>query len=695
VQTEPGTTEPLGATWDGNGVNFAVFSEHGAGIDLCLCDEAGSETTRLPLHARTEDIWHIYLPEARPGQRYGYRAHGPWNPAAGQLYNPSKLLFDPYARAIVGKVEWNDAWLGYKAGAELEADDRDSAPFLPRSVVTGGTFDWGGDTPPRIPWQDTVIYELHVKGFTQRHPGVREDLRGTYAGLASDAAIEHLTKLGVTAVELLPIHYCIPEPSLLQRGLTNYWGYNTIGYFAPDARYAATWDVVAEFRGMVKLLHAAGLEVILDVVYNHTAEGNHLGPTLCFRGLDNQAYYRLADDPRHYRDYTGCGNTLNLTHPRALQLMVDSLRYWVLDMHVDGFRFDLAAALARELHDVNRLGAFFAAIHTDPVVSQVKLIAEPWDVGEGGYQVGNFPALWAEWNGVFRDTVRAFWRGDEGRAGSLAYRLTGSSDLYGRGGRSPFASINYVTAHDGYTLRDLVSYHDRHNEANGENNEDGERNNHSWNCGAEGPTDDPGITALRARQQRNLLATLVLSLGVPLIAAGDELNRTQRGNNNAYCQDNEISWVDWSLDDAARSLLDFTRALLALRRGQPVLRREQFLQGRRLHGSEVKDLAWFRPDGKEMTDQDWAAFTRCLGLRFAGDAIDGQTTGDTLLILINADEAEHPFVLPAHRTGLKWEPLLDTGAAAAATHIRGGASYTLDGRSLAVLRLMGRERGDD
>jgi isoamylase len=700
VHTTPGSPTPLGATPDATGTNFAVFSANAEALELCLYDDANQETARLPIGDCTGDVWHIHVAGVRPGQRYGFRAYGPWNPAQGLRFNPHKLLSDPYARVLVGEATWNDAWQGHQGSDDMCMDTRDSAPFLPRSAVVDGRFDWAGDQAPGIPWRDTIIYELHVKGFTMRHPGVPQHLRGTYAGLASPAALEHLTGLGVTAVELMPVHHCISEPWLLSRGFSNYWGYNTIGYFAPDTRFAATGDAVTEFKQMVRALHAAGIEVILDVVYNHTAEGNQLGPTLCFRGLDNPSYYRLAEEPRYYQDYTGCGNTLNMMHPRALGLMLDSLRYWVLDMHVDGFRFDLAAALARELNDVNRLGAFFDAIEQDDVVSKVKLIAEPWDVGEGGYQVGNFPRLWAEWNGVYRDTVRAFWRGDEGQAGSFAYRLTGSSDLYGKGGRRPYASVNYVTAHDGFTLRDLVSYNDRHNEANGENNQDGDKNNHSWNCGVEGPTDDPAVTTLRTRLQRNFLATLLLSLGVPMITAGDEINRTQQGNNNAYCQDNELSWLDWTLDDGARALLAFTRDLIALRKAQPVLRREQFLQGRLLHGAEVKDLSWFRPDGREMSDQDWASYTRCLGLRLAGDALEetdergGRIRGDTLLILVNADAEPRPFVLPAHKAGLKWEPLLDTRPEPMEGHIKGGATFELDGRSLAVFRLVDKSKGD-
>ncbi|PYM18081.1 MAG: glycogen debranching enzyme GlgX, partial [Candidatus Rokuibacteriota bacterium] len=548
MRTRPGTSSPLGATWDGSGVNFALFSEHATGVTLCLYEGEDSETefARIPVTEYTDQVWHVYLPEARPGLRYGYRVDGPHDPERGHRFNPAKLLLDPYTRAIDGSPRWSDALFGYRVGdaaGDLSRDEGDSAGAMPKSVVIDTSFTWGGDRPPRTPWNETVIYELHVKGFTARHPHVPKAQRGTYLGLCSPPALDCLTSLGITAVELMPVHHFIVDRSLLDRGLTNYWGYNSIGFFAPESSYAAAGSPgrqVAEFKTMVKRLHDAGIEVILDVVYNHTCEGNHLGPTLAFRGIDNASYYRLVpDDARYYVDYTGCGNTLNMTHPRTLQLIMDSLRYWIQEMHVDGFRFDLASALARELNDVDRLGAFFDIIHQDPVISQVKLIAEPWDLGDGGYQVGNFPVLWAEWNGIYRDTVRASWKGDEGQAGGIAFRLTGSSDLYGRGGRKPYASVNFVTAHDGFTLADLVSYNDKHNEANGEDNRDGHDHNVSWNCGVEGPTDDAAIVALRERQQRNFIATLLLSQGVPMICGGDEIGRTQRGNNNAYCQDNE------------------------------------------------------------------------------------------------------------------------------------------------------------
>ena len=712
MRTRPGRPYPLGATWDGAGVNFSLFSEHATGVELCLF-EGGSgneEIVRIALAEQSDLVWHGYLPEVRPGQRYGYRVHGPWDPAAGHRFNPAKLLLDPYAKAFDRTIRWSDTLFGYRFGGpdpDLVADDRDSAASIPKSVVVDPAFTWGDDRPPRTPWEETIIYEVHVKGLTARHPDVPRELRGTYAGLASPPVIDYLRTLGVTAVELLPVHQLVADKHLVERGLTNYWGYNSIGFFAPDVRYArgrglGLGEQVREFKTMVKTLHDAGIEVVLDVVYNHTGEGNHLGPTLCFRGVDNASYYRLvAADRRHYMDYTGCGNTLNLTHPRTLQLLMDSLRYWVLEVRVDGFRFDLASTLARELHDVDRLGSFFDVIHQDPVLSQVKLIAEPWDLGEGGYQVGNFPVLWAEWNDQYRDTVRRFWKGDEGQAGALGYRLTGSSDLYGRGGRRPFASINFVTAHDGFTLRDLVSYNGKHNEANGEDNRDGSDNNLSWNCGVEGPTRDATVEARRARQARNFLATLLLSQGVPMLCGGDELGRTQRGNNNAYCQDNELGWFDWRLDRPRRELLQFARDLIALRRRHPVLHRRQFFHGRRIRGSEVKDLTWFRPDGKEMTEEDWQhAHTRCLGVRLSGDAIEEtdalgrRIADDTFLILLNAHHEPTPFVLPAHRRGVSWVRVLDTAARDGTRRVRparGGEVYELEARSLAVLRLRVRK----
>ncbi len=704
VRNRPGRPYPLGATWDGSGVNFALFSENATAVELCLFDARGRET-RVPVVENTDQVWHVYLPDARPGTRYGYRVHGPWEPANGHRFNPAKLLLDPYARAIDGTITWGDSLFAYEVGsgddADLKIDSHDSAEHMPKAIVVDTAFTWGGDRPLRTPWNETVIYELHVKGFTQRHPDVPKELRGTYAGLSTPAAVEHLKLLGVTAVELMPVHQFVSDRYLKDKKLTNYWGYNSIGFFAPDFRYASANQLgaqVNEFKTMVKTLHEHGIEVILDVVYNHTAEGNQLGPTFGFRGIDNAAYYRLSpEDRRYYVDYTGCGNTLNMTHPRTLQLIMDSLRYWIQEMHVDGFRFDLASALARELADVDRLGSFFDIIHQDPVISRVKLIAEPWDLGEGGYQVGNFPVLWAEWNGIYRDSVRAYWKGDEGQAGAMGHRLTGSSDLYGRGGRRPYASINFVTAHDGFTLRDLVSYNDKHNEANGEDNRDGHDHNLSWNHGVEGPTDDVKINALRERQMRNFVATLLLAQGVPMICAGDEIRRTQQGNNNAYCQDNELSWLDWNLDRPSRELLTFTRFVSKLRRRHPVFRRRQFFFGRKIQGSEVKDLTWFRCDGKEMTEDDWTnPITRCLGLRLAGDAIsesdaDGRRiVDDTFLVMLNAHHEPMGFTLPAHPTSVAWEAVLDTREATGKPKrraLRDGDVYEMEARSFAVLRL--------
>jgi glycogen operon protein len=706
LRTRPGRPYPLGATWDGAGVNFALFSEHATAVALCIFDEAdpGKEIRQIRIEERTDQVWHVYVPGMRPGALYAYRVNGPYDPAQGHRFNPAKALLDPYAKAIAGSLLWHDAFLGHRVGEDADdptPDDRDSGPYLPKAVVVDPAFDWEDDRPPLTPWSRTVIYEVHVKGFTRLHPDVPPALRGSYAGLATKAAVRHLTELGVTAVELLPVHHSVTEQYQADRGFTNYWGYNSIGFFCPDSRFSSSGhrgEQVAEFKRMVKRLHRAGIEVILDVVYNHTAESNHLGPTLAFRGIDNAAYYRLApDDPRTYVDYTGCGNTLNMRHPRTIQLLMDSLRYWVLEMHVDGFRFDLAAALARELHDVDRLSAFFDVIHQDPVISQVKLIAEPWDLGQGGYQVGNFPVGWAEWNGKYRDTIRRYWKGDEGQVAELAYRLTGSSDLYEMGGRRPHASVNFVTAHDGFTLADLVSYNAKHNLANGEDNRDGTDDNSSWNCGVEGPTDDPGIIALRERQQRNFLATLFLSQGIPMLLGGDEMGRTQRGNNNAYCQDSELAWFDWTPTETGRRLMEFTRRLIRLKHAHPVFHRRMFFQGRRIQGSAVKDLAWFRPDGGEMTDEEWQnSLSRCLGLRLAGDAIEevddmGEPiVGHTFLILLNAHHEPVPFVLPDHGTEVAWEPILDTrdwDGDAERPVLGTGEQYRLEGRSLAVLRL--------
>ncbi len=702
----PGKPYPLGATWDGSGVNFALFSEHATAVELCFFEgeDGHRQVALIPLRERTDQVWHIYLPQVRPGQLYGYRVHGPYEPKVGHRFNPAKLLLDPYARAITGDIRWSDAAFGYTLGhpdADLSRDERDSAGDMPKCVVVDTAFSWGDDRPPQIPWHKTLIYELHIKGMTALHPDVPQAQRGTYSGLISPQIIEHLHALGITAVELMPVHQFVADRHLVERGLTNYWGYNSIGFFAPEARYASTGMLgqqVAEFKTMVKTLHLEGIEVILDVVYNHTAEGNHLGPTLSFRGIDNAAYYRLvADDPRYYMDYTGTGNTLNVRHPRVLQLIMDSLRYWVLEMHVDGFRFDLASTLARELHEVDRLGAFFDIIHQDPVLSQVKLIAEPWDLGEGGYQVGNFPVGWAEWNGKYRDTVRRYWKGDAGQTGELAYRLTGSSDLYESSGRRPYASVNFVTAHDGFTLHDLVSYNEKHNDANGEENRDGVNDNLSWNCGAEGPSDDPAIVALRARQQRNFLATLFVSQGVPMLLMGDELGRTQHGNNNTYCQDNELSWVDWNLDQPQQELLEYTRLAIQVFQQHPTLHRRSFFQGRPIRGSEVKDLTWFRPDGQEMHEEDWTnPETRALGLRLAGEAIDevdergNRIVDDTLLILLTAHHEPVPFVLPTHPPEQRWELVLDTREATGTRDIPpmpGGEVYELEARSLAMLRI--------
>jgi isoamylase len=699
-----GNPYPLGATWDGAGVNFAIFSEHASAVYLCLFDADGAHEQRVRIGEQTDLVWHCYLPDVRPGQRYGYRIEGPYEPSRGHRFNPAKLLIDPYAKRIDRGIRWDDSLFGYRIGANDDVpDERDSAEFAPKSVVVNQAFVWGGDAQLGTPFDRTLIYEVHVKGFTQRHPEVPEELRGTYAGMGSAPAIDYLTRLGVTAVELLPVHQHVNDRRLVDAGLANYWGYNTIGFFAPDSRYSATGEPVSEFKTMVRRFHDAGIEVILDVVYNHTGEGNHRGPTLSFRGVDNVAYYRLdPSDRRHYVDYTGTGNTLDATHPRVLQLIMDSLRYWVTEMHVDGFRFDLASALARELHDVDKLGSFFDIIHQDPVISQVKLIAEPWDVGPGGYQVGNFPVGWAEWNGKYRDTVRRFWRGVGGQAAELAYRLTGSSDLYAPGGRQPHASINFVTAHDGFTLHDLVSYERKHNEANGEDNRDGESHNESLNFGVEGETDDEAIIDAREKQKRNLLATLMLSQGVPMLLGGDEIGRTQQGNNNAYCQDNEISWFDWHLTRRNRQLLAFARTLVRLWAGHPVLRRRRFFQGRQIRGSRVKDLTWFAPDGGEVTDELWAApGVRTLGLQLAGDAIEERgprgerIVDDTLLVILNADERPIAFQLPNHETARRWEVVFDTarwGAGAHRGEHDGGVPIRVADRSVVLLRRLPRVR---
>ena len=668
VQVWPGHPYPLGATYDGAGTNFSLFSEVASRVELCFFDDAGNQRC-VDLPEMTGFIWHGYVPNVSPGQRYGFRVHGPWDPGAGQRCNPSKLLLDPYGKAVDGAVRWNEAVFGRYFDNPDVRNDADSAPFMPHSVVTNPLFDWAGDRYPRTPWHETIIYELHVKGFTQRHPDIPEKLRGTYAGLAHPAAISHLKTLGISAVELLPVHQFVHDSLLIERGLRNYWGYNSISYLAAHDEYSsggAAGQQVHEFKQMVKTLHAEGIEVILDVVYNHTAEGNHLGPMLSMKGIDNAAYYRLMpDDPRYYMDYTGTGNSLNMRHPHVLQLIMDSLRYWHLEMHVDGFRFDLASTLARELHDVDRLSAFFDIIQQDPVLSQVKLIAEPWDVGEGGYQIGNFPPLWSEWNGRYRDSVRDYWRGTDQVLGEFANRLTGSSDLYAWTGRRPYASINFITAHDGFTLRDLVSYNEKHNEANGENGNDGADDNRAWNCGAQGPTDSQAINELRSRQQRNFLATLILSVGVPMICGGDELGRTQSGNNNAYCQDNEISWLDWEhVDDG---LFAFVSRVIAFRRQHPVFQRRRWFYGRPLRGANVSDIGWFKPDGGEMTDDDWQSATaRSIGVFLSGEGIPapderGQPiVDDSFLILFNAHYEPMPFRLPAGPWGDRWEAAIDT-----------------------------------
>jgi len=707
VKTWLGFPYPLGATWLGNGVNFALFSEAATSVDLCLFDniDARQENVRIPVTEHTDQVWHVFLPDVRPGQLYGFRVSGPYEPERGLRFNSSKLLLDPYAKAIAGEVNWADEMFGYVVGGEdedLTQDFRDDAWGVPKSVVIDNAFDWKGDRKPGIPLHSSVIYEVHVKGFSKLWPNGPEGLRGTYAGLGSAAAIDYLTKLGVTAVELLPVHAHIDDKVLIDRGLKNYWGYNTIGFFAPHAAYSSSGQMgeqVSEFKSMVRSLHAAGIEVILDVVYNHTAEGNQLGPTLCFRGIDNPAYYRLRpNDPRLYLDFTGTGNTFNLLHPRALQLVMDSLRYWILEMHVDGFRFDLASTLARDHEGVNKLHAFFEIIHQDPVLSQVKLIAEPWDVGEGGYQVGNFPVLWAEWNGKYRDTIRGFWKGDEGRIGEMAYRLAGSPDLYQHSGRRPYASINFVTAHDGFTLTDLVSYNEKHNELNGDKNSDGDNNNQSWNCGVEGPTDDPEINRLRERQRRNFLTTLFLSQGVPMLNGGDEWGRSQSGNNNAYCQDNEISWFNWERNEKQNQLLEFTRRLIQLRKNHPVFRRPKFFQGRRIRGSEIRDVMWFNPGGSEMSEEEWASrFVRCLGMLLSGDTMDvlnfeGEPIrDDTFLLLVNAHYEPIPFVLPGQEH-IEWQLILDTmqteGFLTEERKFASGDDLDLGGRATCLLRLV-------
>jgi isoamylase len=669
IKVWPGKPYPLGATYDGMGTNFSLFSEVAERVELCLFDEDGKETG-VDLPEVSGFCWHGYLPEAEPGQRYGYRIYGPWAPEHGSRCNPNKLLLDPYAKAVEGQVDWNQAVFPYRFEApEGSFNEDDSAPFVPRCVVINPFFDWGNDKPLGRPLHETIIYEVHVKGFTARNPDIPEEIRGTYAGLSHPAAVEYLAGLGITAVELLPVHQFIHDAHLMERGLRNYWGYNSIGYFAPHNEYAGQRQPgrqVQEFKQMVKSLHEAGLEVILDVVYNHTAEGNHLGPMLAFKGIDNAAYYRLMeDDRRYYMDYTGTGNSMNMRHPHVLQLIMDSLRYWVLDMHVDGFRFDLASTLARELHEVDKLSSFFDLVQQDPVVSQVKLIAEPWDVGEGGYQVGNFPPLWSEWNGKYRDCVRDFWRGEDRNPAEFAYRFTGSSDLYESTTRRPNASINFITAHDGFTLNDLVSYNEKHNEANGEENRDGESHNRSWNCGEEGPTGNPEVLALRNKQKRDFLVTLFLSQGIPMLLGGDEMGRTQQGNNNSYCQDNEISWFDW--ENADQALLDFCRDLIRFRSDHPVFMRRGWFLGRAIHGSGVEDIGWFTPDGIEMAEEDWGeGFAKSMAVFLNGQAIaypdshGEKILDDSFLLLFNAHYEPIPFTLPGPEWGKQWIRILDT-----------------------------------
>ncbi len=709
----PGSPYPQGATWDGTGVNFAVYSENANRVELCLFDELGSPSKEtIQVTECTGYVWHCYVPGMSIGQLYGYRVHGPYDPENGQRFNPAKLVIDPYAKAIAGKVDWNYPIFSYKVGdqaQDLSRCEQDDAAGMPKGVVTTSHFDWQNDRSPETPLHDSVIYEVHVKGFTARHPEVPENLRGTYLGLASPPIIEYFKKLGITAVELMPAHDFLDDKHLLDKGLRNYWGYNTTNFFAPAARYCSSGDTgqqIGEFKTLVREFHRANIEVILDVVYNHTSEGNQMGPTLSFRGIDNATYYRLvADNPRYYMDYTGTGNTLNVRHPQVLKLVMDSLRYWVLDMHVDGFRFDLASALARELHDVDRLSAFFDVINQDPVLSKVKLIAEPWDVGEGGYQVGRFPALWAEWNGKYRDVVRRYWKGDEGQLAELGYRLTGSSDLYQRDGRRPSASINFVVAHDGFTLTDLVSYNEKHNEANGEDNKDGANDNHSWNHGVEGPTDDQNVIDVREREKRNFMTTLLLSQGVPMICGGDEIGRTQNGNNNAYCQDNEISWFDWNLDDRKKALLEFTTALIELRKGHSNLHRRKFFQDRKISpatvqrrqidGLEVQDIAWYRPDGQQMTEEEWTAgWVRCLGMRLSGRTVDDvdrygePLRDDSFLLCLNPHQEHIQFYIPPCSASCNWELIVDTRDAAHTERrpINPGQPYDMVEHSAALFR---------
>jgi len=706
----PGRPYPLGATWDGRGVNFALCSEHATGVELCLFDspDAERESERIPLQEQTDMVWHAFLPDIAPGQLYGYRVHGPYEPQHGHRFNPHKILLDPYAKLVGRLTRWDDSLFGYIVGSpdeDLSFDERDSAAYAPLGAVIDPAFTWGDDRRPNTPMHKTLIYEMHVRGLTKLHPKIPENVRGTYAGLASAPVIRYLKNLGITAVELLPVHHFLHDRHLVERGLANYWGYNTLGFFAPHLAYAAAdspLDAVREFKRMVRSLHAAGIEVILDVVYNHTAEGNQMGPTLSLRGIDNAAYYRLVvENPRYYRDYTGCGNTPNVMNPRVLQLIMDSLRYWITEMHVDGFRFDLASALARELHAVDKLGAFFDIIHQDPTISQVKLIAEPWDLGEGGYMVGNFPTQWSEWNGKYRDCVRSFWKGDCGTVAEFATRFCGSSDLYAWSGRRPRASINFVTCHDGFTLEDLVSYNDKHNEANGEDNRDGADHNISWNCGVEGPTSNRKILALRDRKKRAMLATLILSQGVPMLLSGDEIGHSQRGNNNTYCQDNETTWLNWTVSRQKRNrqLLEFVRHVIGIYRDHPVFHRRRFFSGRAIGGDAAPDISWVTPAGTEMNDEQWnAPHVRCFGVILFGDRIDmdeegEEINGHTLLILFNADhERTLEFTLPSIEENLPWQRLIDTFEAEVPKgEFAGGSVYQLRSCSMAVFRMRSEE----
>ncbi|WP_183560367.1 glycogen debranching protein GlgX [Mucilaginibacter sp. SP1R1] len=673
ITTYPGKSFPLGATWDGNGVNFTLYSENATGVDLCLFNTSDDEveSSRIQITEFSDLIWHIYIPGLKPGQLYGYRVHGPYEPENGHRFNPNKLLIDPYAKAIAGTINWDDSLFGYELGNkddDLSFSETDNAAFIPKSVVIDHNFDWENDKSPNVAYYNSIIYEAHVKGFTKLHPEIPEEIRGTYAAIGHPVTIAYLKDLGITAIELMPVHHFLSDRHLIEEGLTNYWGYNTIGFFAPDARYASggvLGEQVIEFKTMIKELHKAGIEVILDVVYNHTGEGNQMGPTLSFKGIDNVSYYRLVDDDkRYYMDYTGTGNTLNANLPNVLRLMMDSLRYWIIDMHVDGFRFDLAATLARELHEVNRLSAFFDIIHQDPTISQVKLIAEPWDLGEGGYQVGKFPSGWAEWNGKYRDSIRDYWSGTESTLAEFADRITGSSDLY-KSYRRPTASINFITAHDGFTLNDLVSYNEKHNEANGEDNNDGESHNRSWNCGAEGPTEDKAINELRCKQKRNFLTTLFLSQGVPMLVAGDEMSRTQQGNNNSYCQDNEISWINWETMD--KNLQAFTRKLISLRKEHAAFSRKNWFKGEAVKGDGIADIAWFLPDGSEMTDDNWthdfaksvAVFLNGLGLHSV-NAEGDEVVDDSFYIIFNAHDEALNYKLPKTAYAKNWELLINT-----------------------------------